>query len=103
MPYVKYYQKIHFLQFPVFFSREFPDFLSGWAYGGPLQSILSLLEEADRSLPLPPYFWIDDLWLSGEVAKGAGMELRRMNDLFTVYTEHIKCCVEEKKHQVGRT
>ncbi len=83
-------------------GREYPDFLSGWAYGATMVAARDLLEQAGRHpSPLPPFFWIDDLWVTGYLAREAGVALRRANDLFTVYTEHLECCVKDQ--QQGRS
>jgi len=39
-------------------------------------------------------FWIDDVWVTGVLAARAGIKLISLNSFFTVYSEHLKCCLQ---------
>ena len=41
-------------------------------------------------------FWIDDVWVTGLLSHSAGIELESLNPLYTVYVEHLKCCLGEE-------
>ena len=40
-------------------------------------------------------FWIDEVWGTGILSGSAGIELESLTPLYTVYVEHLKCCVDE--------
>jgi len=93
-------------QFPYFFfvskwfvSHEewpgnvYPDFLSGWAYAtGPLTA--AALVQAAQKDPRP--LWIDDLWVTGILASSIGAPLLSLNSMYTVHTDHLRCCLDQE-------
>ncbi len=85
-----------------FVSREefsgdfFPDFLSGWAYALTPRAARSLVFEASSSGSIPSFFWIDDLWVTGFLAVKVGAKLRAINHIYTVYAEHMRCCLQTR-------
>eukprot|EP00090_Calanus_glacialis_P000839 TRINITY_DN10592_c0_g1_i4.p1 TRINITY_DN10592_c0_g1~~TRINITY_DN10592_c0_g1_i4.p1 ORF type:complete len:341 (-),score=63.75 TRINITY_DN10592_c0_g1_i4:28-1050(-) len=78
------------------FSGQFyPDFLSGWLYvstPSAVRDILNLVEDEDM-------FWIDDVWVTGVLARKAEVELISLNMYYTVYREHLDCCLHNTSLQ----
>jgi hypothetical protein len=71
-------------------SESYPDFLSGWAYVTTPKTALKIAKEANQS----DLFWIDDIWVAGMLASQSGIKLESLNNLYTVYVEHIECCLD---------
>lgn len=65
--------------------------ISGWAYVCSTTTAKLLVDAALRSSEV---FWIDDVWVTGFLARSVGIELEPLNPYYTVYVEHLRCCVE---------
>ena len=82
-----------------FGGKTYPDFLSGWAWTTSLTTAEKLVEASQTN----KFFWIDDVWVTGMLAKKIGASLETLNSLYTIYIEHIRCCVENQKSKDGKT
>ena len=74
-------------------GNTYPDFLSGWCYVTSPQVLASMLEVLEHHQP--QVFWIDDVWVTGVLAAMAEVQLISLNMYYTVYTEHLQCCVDQ--------
>ena len=102
-----------------FSGQLYPDFLSGWCYvstPSAVSNLLNLVEDEDM-------FWIDDVWVTGVLARKAEVELVSLNMFYTVYRyvelgadnkvnkvtcynfrEHLACCIHNNAISVpGRS
>ncbi|KFM64448.1 UDP-GlcNAc:betaGal beta-1,3-N-acetylglucosaminyltransferase 5A, partial [Stegodyphus mimosarum] len=68
-----------------FSSDTFDDYCSGWAYLTTPHAAKSLIYSA-RKLP---YFWVDDVHLTGSAAKGAGIGKISLNYLYALETDGL--------------
>lgn len=76
-----------------FAGNVYPDFLSGWAWATSTSTAVRLVNQSRRV----PFFWIDDLWVTGVLAGVAGgIRVESLNTFYTVYAEHMECCVAEE-------
>jgi len=73
-------------------SKTYPDFLSGWAYAGTLETMDKILNGSLNE----EIFWIDDVWITGILRKKVGIDLVSLNPYFTVYSDHINCCNKDE-------
>uniref|UniRef100_A0A146LQ42 Hexosyltransferase n=2 Tax=Lygus hesperus TaxID=30085 RepID=A0A146LQ42_LYGHE len=67
----------------------YPKFLSGWFYVTKPKVAFDIVERA-RSLP---YFWIDDVFLTGIVPETLGSSFLDIRHHFTTYPELLDCCI----------
>jgi len=72
-------------------SNRYPDFVSGWCYIASIDVIHKVVESS-RSLP---YFWIDDVFVTGILAEKLRIHREGINYLFATHTAQLKCCYEE--------
>lgn len=63
----------------------YEDYCSGWAYITEPTTLLSVVEESKYR----PYFWVDDVHVTGTLARMAGVELKRMNEYYTSEAESL--------------
>lgn len=63
----------------------FEDYCSGWAYIADLASIRGMLRESRYR----PYFWVDDVHVTGTLARMAGVERVKMNRRFTTEADSL--------------
>ncbi len=74
-----------------FSGDTYPDFLSGWAWATSPATAAKLIELSG----LEKFFWIDDLWVTGILTRKSGdIAIESLNTFYTVYAEHIECCVD---------
>ena len=76
-------------------ETDYPDkfyapFISGWAYAITTDAVLALVQESSKW----PYFWIDDVHVTGTLAERLGIKREGINGLFTVHSDHLHCCLE---------
>lgn len=71
---------------------RYPPFVSGWAYITTIEAARQLVRLAESS----PFFWIDDIYVTGMLASLSGLKRVDIRPRFTVYTDHLKCCL--RKH-----
>ena len=72
-----------------FREKEYPDFLSGWAWVTGYKAASKIVDSSKSE----PFFWIDDLWVTGILAAKSDVQIKSMNTFYTVYVEHIECCL----------
>lgn len=77
------------------YSQEvYPSFVSGWLYVTSPQVAYQLVLE---SLHVP-YFWIDDLYVTGILTKDSQIKLINRSEMFSVHYEYIACCLQEMNY-----
>ena len=77
-----------------FSGKTYPDFLSGWAW----MTSPRTAERLVRASKEVPFFWVDDVWITGMLARQAGgILLQSLNAFYTLYVEHIDCCVNDSQ------
>lgn len=81
------------LEYP---NSTFPPYCSGWAYLTRPRTALLLARTARRF----PYFWVDDVHLTGTVAAAAGVALRPLNDWFSLEAESLARWTDSSQPQV---
>ncbi|XP_067137765.1 beta-1,3-galactosyltransferase 5-like [Centruroides vittatus] len=66
-------------------DSHFPDFCSGWAYLlGP-----SAARRLVRASRLFPYFWVDDVHVTGTLARAAGLKLHPLDSLYALDADSL--------------
>jgi hypothetical protein len=68
---------------------KYPPFVSGWAYVTTVQAASQLVRHSESS----PFFWIDDIYVTGILAALSGVNLVDIRTRFTVFVDHLKCCL----------
>lgn len=68
---------------------QYPSFLSGWLYVTTPQSAMGLVFMAHQI----PYFWIDDLFITGIIANELENKFVDISKYFTTHPELIECCI----------
>ncbi len=74
-----------------FVSREeypensYPDYCAGWAYVSNIATISNILKVAENNMP---YFWIDDLYVTGILASKITQPIRNYNWAYNFLSEH---------------
>jgi hypothetical protein len=59
-----------------------------------LESASHLVKAASEETEI---FWIDDVWITGFLARKIGLVLESLNPYYTVYSEHMSCCNSDPK------
>lgn len=78
------------------YSKQFyPPFLSGWFY----ISNPEVSSEIFRHSFSMPYFWIDDVYITGEIANSLGILHVDLKRYFAVHSELLQCCIADVKRQ----
>ncbi|CAK9293522.1 unnamed protein product [Gordionus sp. m RMFG-2023] len=62
-----------------FGNKTFPSYCSGWAVLLPINAVYKLMYSA----PKLPYFWIDDVHITGSLLAYSKLSLKRLNSYFT--------------------
>jgi hypothetical protein len=47
-----------------------------------------------RAAKSHPFFWIDDVLLTGIIPQELGLPRQSVSSYYSVYKEHLQCCVE---------
>ena len=68
---------------------RYPAFVSGWAYVTTIPAARQLVRHAESS----PFFWIDDIYVTGMLSTLSGVKHVNIRSRFTVYTDHLRCCL----------
>lgn len=68
---------------------RYPPFVSGWTYVTTIQVARQLVRHAESS----PFFWIDDIYVTGMLAALFDVKRVDIRSRFTVFTDHLKCCL----------
>ncbi|XP_018319041.1 beta-1,3-galactosyltransferase 5 [Agrilus planipennis] len=72
---------------------KYPAFVSGWLYITNTKTITDLLAASKKI----PYFWIDDLYITGILAQIVNITFIDLSFYFTTSTEELKCCIDDYK------
>lgn len=75
-------------------EKVYPEFLSGWCYIAPMETVRLL----SRGVTTQPYFWIDDVFVTGLVAEKFSVTRQGINNKYTIHTAHLRCCVDQEKY-----
>lgn len=71
-------------------GKFYAPFISGWAYAITADAVHAIVEESSKW----PYFWIDDVHVTGTLAEQAHVKREGLNGLFTIHSDHLYCCLE---------
>ncbi|KAK8743508.1 hypothetical protein OTU49_001114 [Cherax quadricarinatus] len=76
-------------------EKEYPEkyyapFMSGWAYAMTMDAASAIVAESIKW----PYFWIDDVHVTGTLAEKVGVKREGLNRFYTLHVDHLHCCVE---------
>ncbi|CAL4065779.1 unnamed protein product, partial [Meganyctiphanes norvegica] len=74
-------------EFPGYF---YASFMSGWAYAITKDAAVKIVDESFKR----PYFWIDDVHITGTLAERTGVKREGLNGLYTLHVDHLYCCLE---------
>lgn len=69
----------------------YPDYLSGWLYITTQSAARSLVHASEYS----KYFWIDDTFVTGVLAKRENIEFTRLNHWYSANSEFLECCIQD--------
>ncbi|XP_044255541.1 beta-1,3-galactosyltransferase 5 [Tribolium madens] len=75
---------------------KYPSFVSGWFY-------ITRVGVASRLVLLSHYFkffWIDDVYVTGILAKNLRLRLIDLKRYFTVFPEFLQCCITDVKRNL---
>ncbi|XP_018020007.1 beta-1,3-galactosyltransferase 5 [Hyalella azteca] len=75
-----------------FSGNVYPPFLSGWCYMAPMEVVKKLAQNAHKF----PYFWIDDVFVTGIMAEDLKIERQGLNHLYTIHSALLECCTLEQ-------
>ncbi|XP_073980728.1 beta-1,3-galactosyltransferase 5 [Rhodnius prolixus] len=70
-------------------DNTYPSFLSGWMYVVSVQLALKLVNSAH----MVPYFWIDDLFITGILANQLNAKFIDLSEYFSLHPEVVECCI----------
>lgn len=74
-----------------FGESAYPVFLSGWFY----VTTPKISRKVFSLSHVIPYFWIDDVYVTGLIAEKLKIARVNLNDLFTVHPEFLRCCMSD--------
>lgn len=71
----------------------YPPFVSGWMYITTPQTAEKLVSQAMTT----PYFWIDDVYVTGILASKIGIRLKdiKPDNIYLEYSELMDCCIAD--------
>ncbi|CAK1553924.1 unnamed protein product [Leptosia nina] len=73
-------------------GQLYPPYLSGWYYIISPKTAASISNEAQYH----PYFWIDDILVTGILTEYLGIKLHRLpKDFWLEYYEQVECCLRD--------
>ncbi|XP_069678932.1 beta-1,3-galactosyltransferase 5 [Periplaneta americana] len=75
-------------------ESKYPPFLSGWLYITTPRDA-NILVKASKTVR---YFWIDDTYVTGFLAKAVGFSHQDIHQYFTLHPEYLECCIRDKIH-----
>lgn len=70
---------------------KYPTFVSGWFYVTTPKLATKLVDVSFRV----PYFWIDDVYVTGMLAQKLKVRFLNLNRYFAVHTELMQCCLRD--------
>lgn len=71
---------------------SYPTFVSGWLYVMSFSAATKLTNAIERE----KYFWIDDVFVTGVLARKMNLVLEDMSEYFTLNPEYFECCMRDK-------
>lgn len=71
---------------------RYPPFVSGWTYVTTIQAARQLVRHGESS----PFFWIDDIFVTGMLTALSGVKLVDIRPRFTIFTDHLRCCLRDR-------
>uniref|UniRef100_A0A1Y1M0V1 Hexosyltransferase n=1 Tax=Photinus pyralis TaxID=7054 RepID=A0A1Y1M0V1_PHOPY len=84
----KWYIRLDEFKYP-----SYPTFLSGWFYVTNPNTVQSLVKESTKV----PYFWVDDVYITGLLAQKSQVRHYNIGQYFTVHSEFLECCMRDVK------
>uniref|UniRef100_A0A1B0C8A3 Hexosyltransferase n=1 Tax=Lutzomyia longipalpis TaxID=7200 RepID=A0A1B0C8A3_LUTLO len=69
----------------------YPPYLSGWLYVTNQRTAQDLVIASQET----PFFWIDDIFVTGILAKKLSIPLDRRNALYSANGDFLECCIRE--------
>lgn len=69
----------------------YPIFLSGWLYVTTPKVSQNIFQLSHTI----PYFWIDDVYVTGMLPEKLKIKHVDLRDLFTVHPEFLRCCIDD--------
>lgn len=72
-------------------SVVYPTFLSGWCYITTPEISAKIFSLSQKI----PYFWIDDVYITGILAEKLNVKHVDLNHIFTVQPEFLRCCIND--------
>ena len=73
-------------------AKMYPSFMSGWAYATTTTAASCIVKESETS----PFFWIDDVFVTGVLARRCGVHHVNIRAKLTVYEEQVVCCLQRR-------
>lgn len=74
-------------------KNMYPPFVSGWFYITTPKVAGKLVHLSEQT----PYFWIDDVYVTGILAKQLKIKHYNLNKIYAVHSEYLECCVRDLK------
>ncbi|XP_063700956.1 beta-1,3-galactosyltransferase 5 [Culicoides brevitarsis] len=74
-----------------FAASTYPSYLSGWFYITNIKTAHDLALASEST----PYFWIDDIYVTGILAEELSIDREAMNELISSNSEFIDCCLKD--------
>lgn len=76
------------------YSKSFyPPFVSGWFYIT-TPKVATLISKLAKTFP---YFWIDDVFITGVLSKKLKFKHLDISQMFRVHPEYLECCMKDLK------
>lgn len=72
-------------------KNEYPVFVSGWLYVTNFKTAEKLIDVSASV----PFFWIDDVYITGLLRKVANVTCINLNKYFTTNPEYFECCIRD--------
>lgn len=69
----------------------YPTFVSGWFYITNPKTCKKIVEMSSRV----PYFWVDDIYVTGIIAQRLRIKHYSLKEYFTVHPEFLQCCMRD--------
>lgn len=81
-----------YVSYDEYAKSRYPAFVSGWAYVTTIEAARKIVRRSESS----PFFWVDDVYVTGILANLSGVERVDIRKRLTIYSNHIKCCVTNR-------
>uniref|UniRef100_A0A1B0D975 Hexosyltransferase n=1 Tax=Phlebotomus papatasi TaxID=29031 RepID=A0A1B0D975_PHLPP len=83
-----------FVSHKEFRDALYPTYLSGWLYITNQRTAFELVSATEDT----PFFWIDDIYVTGILAKKISAPLERRNTLFSANHDFLECCIRDAEN-----